>query len=226
MNVDIFDSFQDRDRVGVIVGTGPSLTEQQCERISQASIAKKCIVFAINLSFAHVVSQVLTATNKEFWYHYWTVILDYQQTFPLHCWTPYRPSADYFNINYIEERNALGLSIDKTYVHHHHGSGPIAVNLAYHYGCKKILLVGWDMRYPKGYNGHTKTIGQGKRHFFGEYPPVMQHWTKNIGPNGEIVGLIKEMETIKPADYGIEIINCTPGSALTCFPMADLKDVL
>jgi hypothetical protein len=52
----------------------------------------------------------------------------------------------------------------------------------------------------------------------------MRHFTRNLGPNGELIGLIKEMETIHPSDYGIEIINCTPGSALTHFPMGELRD--
>lgn len=77
-----------------------------------------------------------------------------------------------------------------------------------------MLLVGWDMRH------------QGKRHYFGEYPGPMHHVTKNLGPNGELIGLIKEMETIKPADYDIEIINCTPGSALTHFPQGRLDDYM
>jgi hypothetical protein len=46
------------------------------------------------------------------------------------------------------------------------------------------------------------------------------------GPNGELSGLIKEMETIHPADYGIRIINCTPGSAMTHFEMMDLTDAI
>ena len=55
-------------------------------------------------------------------------------------------------------------------------------------------------------------------------PEPLQHFTRNLGPDGELVGLIKEMETIKPEDYGIEIINCTPDSAMKCFPFGELKD--
>ena len=67
---------------------------------------------------------------------------------------------------------------------------------------------------------------KGKRHFFGdgEYPEPLRHFTRNLGPDGELIGLIKEMETIKPSEYGIEIINCSPGSAMTCFKMGILED--
>jgi hypothetical protein len=87
------------------------------------------------------------------------------------------------------------------------------VNLALHYGAKVMLLVGWDMRYSE------------RRHYFGEYPEPLRHFPKT-GPSGELTGLIREMETIKPEDYGIEIINCTPDSAMTCFPSLSLSDAL
>lgn len=190
-------------QVGIIIGTGPSLTKEQIDQV--AHLPK----FGCNRAFEFDLD-VLAATNKEFWDHYWPELKD------LRCdkWTPYKPSADKYGINYIEERNQPGLSTDPTYIHHHHGSGPIILNIALHYGIKTMLLIGWDMRH------------QGKRHYFGEYPEKMQHITRNLGPNGELVGLIREMETIKPDNYGIEIINCTPGSALKCFKSQSLSEYL
>ena len=55
-----------------------------------------------------------------------------------------------------------------------------------------------------------RTTFTGKRHYFGEDALTEKHWPRT-GPNGECEGLIREMETIQPEDYGIEIINCTPG---------------
>jgi hypothetical protein len=63
------------------------------------------------------------------------------------------------------------------------------------------------------------------RHFFGEDELTKTHWPKT-DPNGDLGGLIKEMETIIPSDYGIEIINATPNSAMTCFPMMSLDDAI
>ena len=187
----------------VIIGTGPSLTGRQVD------ISAKFIRFGCNRAFEFNLD-VLAATNKEFWDYYWPDIKD----LPCDKWVPYRPTADKYGINYIREIDAPGLSTDPTYIHHHHGSGPILINLAYHYGIKRMLLIGWDMRH------------KGQRHYWagGEYPKEMIHYTKNLGPNGELIGLIKEMETIKPEDYGIEIINCTPGSSMTCFPFGNIED--
>jgi len=40
--------------------------------------------------------------------------------------------------------------------------------------------------------------------------------------------MLPHFPTLQPAltERGIEVINCTPGSALTCFPMGNLDEVL
>jgi hypothetical protein len=128
----------------------------------------------------------------------------------------------YPGLQYIREEWMPGLSTDKNYIAAHHGTGPQVVNLALHYGCKVMILIGWDMRFPGKINRRTFT---GKRHFFGEDALTEKHWPMT-GPNGECDGLIAEMATIDPADYDIEIINCTPESAMRCFPMMSLDEAL
>jgi hypothetical protein len=106
-------------------------------------------------------------------------------------------------------------------VHAHHGTGPQLVNIAYLYGCTRLLLVGWDMRFW----GKVDRYHYDKRRYLGEDPLTENHWPMT-GDNGEMSGLISEMETIRAKDYGIEIINCTPESAMRHYPMARLEDVL
>lgn len=193
---------KDESRVGVVIGTGPSLTEDQLE------VAHRFKTFGANRAFEFNVD-VLHGCNYQFWNYYWPEIQDLR----CHKWTTRKElEGVYPGLNYIEERWEPGLSTDKSYINAHHGTGPQLVNIAYHYGCETILLIGWDMRH------------QHNRHYFGEYPDPMKHTTRNLGPNGELTGLIKEMGTICPEDYGIQIINCTPGSAMKCFPSADIKD--
>lgn len=89
-------------------------------------------------------------------------------------------------------------------------SGFHAVNLAVRYGAKRIVLLGFDMKAQKE-----------RTHFFGKHPAQLERphpykqWIKNF--------------TALAADLsarGIEVINCTPGSALKCFPKMELADVL
>ena len=73
------------------------------------------------------------------------------------------------------------------------------------------------------FNGKRGQRDYERRRYLGEDPLTENHWPRT-GENGELSGLIIEMETIKPEDYGIEIINCTPGSSMKCFPMGDLNE--
>jgi len=75
------------------------------------------------------------------------------------------------------------------------------------------------------YLGKTGPSTYTRRRYLDEDPLTINHWPQT-GPNGEQTGLIKEMETIVPADYGIEIINCTVDSAMHCFPMMDLREAI
>jgi hypothetical protein len=83
-------------------------------------------------------------------------------------------------------------------------SGLIALKVAVSMGATRVLLLGYDM---------------GGAHFFGDHPAPL----KNTTPS--------RFEVFKRqfADYrpkGVEIINCTPGSALTCYPTMELEAAL
>lgn len=113
---------------------------------------------------------------------------------------------------YIEGRWGDGLSRDKKFIHYGHSSGYQALNLAMHYGCDPILLAGFDMQYAE------------RRHYFdglsdqaGEYPAQLRKFST-------FDGLIRCYETIAMQQGLPRIINCTPGSALTCFPFGNLDD--
>lgn len=190
--------------VGVIVGCGPSLTLDQLDKVSHLKR------YGANRSFEFGVDVVL-GCNFEFWDHYWPEIKD----LPCDKWTTHPTLKDSRpdGLNWIEGRWEDGISTNPDYIAYHHGSGPQILNLAYHYGVRRFILIGWDMCYRE------------KRHYFGEDALTEKHHPRT-GPNGELAGLIKEMETINPEIYGIEIINCTPDSAMTCFPMMPLDEAL
>jgi hypothetical protein len=88
-------------------------------------------------------------------------------------------------------------------------SGFQAINLAVLAGAKRIALLGYDM----------KATG-GKAHWFGDHPiqtaPSVFSAMINNFPS-----LVKPLGTL-----GVEVLNCTPGSALECFPKRALESVL
>jgi PKD repeat protein len=83
-------------------------------------------------------------------------------------------------------------------------SGLLAIQVAVSKGATRILLLGFDM---------------GGSHYFGDHPAPL----KNPTPQRFEV-FKRQFAGYKPKD--VEIINCTPDSALKCYPFGDVKEFL
>ena len=205
----------------VCIGTGPSLTDEQIE----IARAKGFTLYGCNLVYANVPDlTVLYAVNKAFWDFYWYDREYPLREYPAEKWTTNPEAAQAYGLKWIGEKNAPGLSSDPSYVHHGHGSGYTLVNLAYLHGAERIILIGYDLKYAPDYCGKIKQIGSGKRHYFGEYPSSMQHWPSQRVNNGVHEELVELYRTVAKQGL-VEIINCTPDSALDAFPRMDISDV-
>ena len=90
-------------------------------------------------------------------------------------------------------------------------SGFQAVGLALLKGCTRIALVGFDLR-----------VVSGRSHFFGDHPQPLR--TNSDADFRRFTQSFERAAKLLPA--GVEIINCTAGSALRCFPMVDLETAL
>lgn len=89
-------------------------------------------------------------------------------------------------------------------------SGSSAVDLAVHLGARTIILLGFDMH--SGPNGETHWHpGHGNGH----RPPSYARFLRGFP---EIAA--------DAAKMGVEIINCSSGSAITVFPTVGLREVL
>jgi hypothetical protein len=121
--------------------------------------------------------------------------------------------ADRYALNLVQGDSREGFSFDPARIHYGSNSGFQAINLGIHFGSglsrRRILLVGFDMHAPGG-----------RAHFFGDHPPGLAQ-DKNYG---RFLSAFERAAKALPP--GLKIINCTPGSALRCFPMADLNDAL
>lgn len=83
-------------------------------------------------------------------------------------------------------------------------SGLWAIHQAVKLGATRIILLGFDL---------------GGTHFFGEHPAPL----KNTKPERFEV-FKRQFEQHRPK--GIQIVNCTPGSALKCYPKMQLEEAL
>lgn len=164
---------------------------------------------------------LLFACNYQWWDARWPEVKDLSAE----KWTSRSESAAKYGINWIAEVNKPGLSTDPNLLHHGHSSGYQLVGMAYRAGAERIVLLGYDLKFAPDYDGKAKRIGCGPRHFFGEYRErELQHWPSvkvRAGIHVELLGLYRSV-----AKQGlVEIVNCTPGSALDCFPRMDIRDV-
>ena len=116
-------------------------------------------------------------------------------------------------VRYIKSKVGQGLSFDRSVIHQGSNSGYQAINLAVHLGVKRIVLLGYDMQLGP----------DGQVHHHGPHPKGM-----NNPEGGLFKAWVERFATIVPdlERAGLEIINCTPNSALRCFPMAKLEEVL
>jgi len=205
----------------VILGTGPSVTGEVMKQLQ----ATRLPIFGCNNAYQIAPVRALISCNIEWWDYYWQRDVNLRLG-AFDKWTWDKATSERYGIAHIRGEWGDGLSTDPEVIHYGHSSGYQLLGLAYHYGVTEFVLTGYDLRFPVMYDG-IKQVAGGDRHYFGEYPQELQHWTKtNIGGNGELNGLLECYRTIKPETYGIRIINCSPGSALDFFENGRLEEWL
>lgn len=113
------------------------------------------------------------------------------------------------NVLYLQkEQRSYGISTNPSKVCWNRNSGSAAISVAVHAGCKRIVLVGFDMKLIQGV-GHWHNLYNGKTTM-----PFDRH----------LVGfstIAKDAERL-----GIEIINLSKESKIDCFPKMSLKEFL
>jgi len=201
----------------VCIATGPSLTLQQIDTARD----KGFTLFACNNAiFQAPDADLLYGCNHEWWAYYW----DDVKNLPCEKWTTSTIAATTHGINWIAERHAPGLSTDPKVIHHGHGSGYSLVSMAFRAGADRIVLLGYDLKYAPDYDPANRDPGSSHRHFFGEYPESMRHWPSVKVEKGVHVELRDLYGEIKSQNL-VEVVNCTPGSAMDCFPNLDIADL-
>lgn len=104
-----------------------------------------------------------------------------------------------------------GLSLDPMRIHTGGNGGYQALNLAVLLGASRVLLTGYDM-------------GAGKAlHWHADHPKPLSNPPKSSFPLWR-----KHFETTLPdlRRAGVEVVNCSVETALTCFPRARLEDMI
>jgi hypothetical protein len=207
----------------VVLATGPSLTPAVLADARTGQARGLWTVYGMN----HIWRDFPTldgflACNQEYYATQWERGL---KDIPADKWTWDRQTAQKYGIRFVAGKWADGFSRDPNVIHYGHSSGFQLPQIAYHAGCRRLLLCGYDMKFAPDYDGKNQRIGSTPRHYFGEYEDKpLQHWPSVKVKDGVFVELIEQFEKVKRLNPDVEIINCSPGSAMQFFPFGNLSD--
>lgn len=195
-------------RIG-IVASGPSANTQDAQKLRECCDE----IIAINDSWrlcrdnGTYFNDHIYGTDMKWWKY---AIGDIIRDFDGDLWTQrsgWTEEPEGLGIKCMESSIEPDLCTEPGKIHTGSNSGFAAINLAYHLSAKTIILIGYDMR----------TDGA-RRHWFNDRPEVL-----NVGSN--YIDFIRQMGTINTKKHGIEILNASRRTALTCFPLVDLDDL-
>jgi hypothetical protein len=186
----------------VVAASGPSLAIEQLAEIPDSA---KLIVTNSTFRLAPFADVIFGVD-----FLYWKMHIDEIGRAGLRdkCWTCDRAASERWQLNYVRNIAREGLGTKDLCTGGN--SGYAAINLAYLFGARRILLLGFDMRDVDG-----------RKHWHADHPSpcVQKHQF------GEWIHKFKKLaEELKAADC--EVVNCTPGSALNWFRMSTIEKEL
>lgn len=187
----------------VCVASGPSLAKWQCRYIRDKAVE----VIATNTSFKAISPPAIVYGCDGIW---WDRYAREVREAGFEGWTQDAEAAQKYGLKYVKAKSGRGLCHDPMQIFHGANSGYQAIGLAYVLGASRIILIGYDMQ-------HTR----GKTHWHGDHPKGLTNahginkWVRNF-----------DALAVDLAAEGVGVVNCTVETALTCFPRADLRDVL
>lgn len=191
-------------RTVVCCASGPSIDAAQGEVVRQAREADRCRVIAINDTWRLVpFSDVLYACDKSWWRVH---INSVRAGFSGECWTQSDEAAKEHGLHHVVGEKGDALSAKPDTIQHGGNSGFQAIQLARLFGAKRVALVGYDMQRTGG-----------RAHFFGDHPRSLtqgdpKSWVRNF-----------DVLAIALKNLGVDVVNCSQATALTCFRRAELS---
>lgn len=180
----------------VCIGGGPSLTRAQVEAC--AGLVK----IGINDAYRVAELDVLYACDPEWWDVHQGV-----SSFSGPKVTLSEKAARKHGLLWMRNTGQHGYDPDPTALRTGQNGGYQALHLAVHMGARRVLLLGYDMKRSS------------PTHWFGDHPEGLN----NHSPYRDFLRAFPTI--VEPLrELGVEVINCTPGSALEAFPRMDLVD--
>jgi len=206
----------------VIIASGPSLTVKDCALVEEWrawNLSRRRVIVVNSSCVLAKFSDVLYAGDLRWWEEY------YKQTrewFAGQLWTEdLEALASCDRLHYIASERYDGLNLRRGKINQGGNSGFQALGLAFQSGADRILLVGYDMQdrviapddppQPVDNLGHWHPDHPGRLHSFPNYASWIAAFDK-AAPDFVAAG--------------VEVVNCSRATALTCFKRMTLEDAL
>ena len=186
-------------QTAAVLASGPSMSQEVCDQVRAAGIP----TIAINETWRLAPwATMLYAADPEWWLHPSNCALQLFGGLKVSC-MPVR------GVRQLRNTGTEGFDPDPGAVRTGGNSGYQAIHVAAHAGAARVLLCGFDM--------------QGADHWHGKHPAPLRETAPEL-----YVRWLKRFDTLAPvlADRGVDVVNCTPHSALRCFRMGDLETEL
>lgn len=198
----------------VAIASGPSLTREDVEMVRAWRNANHMmrLVAVINTSYQIAPwANLVYACDARWWDMYERDVRTVCRH-PAQLWTQDRKAAEKYGLRRVRCRLGGGLCREPGVVHAGDNSGYQLLGLLYHAGVRRVVLLGYDMKY--GPND--------KSHWHGDHPPKLRSfpmWEKQTRNFNELA-----RDLSKP--YGMEVVNASRDTAITAFPRVGLSDAL
>ena len=188
-------------RTIVVLGCGESLTQADVDYCRG-----KAEVLAVNDAYRLAPwADWHYAADVQWWGMYFRQV---KSDFHGECYTQSDQAAEWYGLKYIKSVDEPGLSRDPMVIHQNGNSGAQAMNLAYHLGAQRIVLLGFDLCGSHFHGQHPAPLNN-------PIPLSFQVWQQGFHALAE--GLAWE---------GIKVFNCSRHTKLTGFTRGNLETIL
>ena len=189
----------------VIIAGGPSLDLKQIHHVARARLSGKCVVIAVNDAvYPAWWADWLHSCDRKWWdWHIQSI-----HKFPGIKTTLDETLPPRWGVHPLHNTGCEGFDPDPTCCRTGASGAYQVMHCAIHAGAGKIILLGVDMK------------ADGESHWFGEHPnPARPDYQTTMVPRFELI--VPELDS-----RGIEVVNCSPGTALKTFPTRSIEEAL
>jgi len=193
------------DSTVYVLGGGPSIKKLSKEYLEALSDKR---VVACNNSWELTDCEILYFGDVKWWYPHWgnrgkavknhkgLILTSANETIGLGP-----------RVKHLKRGKPFGIEENPEAISWNHNTGLSAINIAYHFGARRIVLLGFDMRMidgEKNYHKDHKEETFKKSEYFGRFKVHMRGCPS----------IKKDAERL-----GVKIYNATPESAIKDFPI-------